>query len=68
MKNINLKKFIAATLVLLPLLIIFDIVYDKLFKELDFNETFAMKNLFFKIAAALVGAYFYASSKKNKEE
>jgi hypothetical protein len=67
MKNINFKKFIIATIVLLPLLIVVDILYDKLFKELNFKETFAMKNLFFKIAASLVGAYFFASSKKEKE-
>jgi hypothetical protein len=66
MKYFNIKKFILATLVLLPLLLLVDILYDKIFKTLDFHETFAMKNLFFKIAAALVGAYFYATYKNEK--
>jgi hypothetical protein len=48
------------------LLLLVDILYDKIFKTLDFHETFAMKNLFFKIAAALVGAYFYATYKNEK--
>lgn len=66
MKNFNFKKFIVATLVLLPVLLVVDILYDTVFKTFDVKETFAMKNLFFKIAAALVGAYFYASY-KNEE-
>lgn len=66
MKNFNFKKFILATLVLLPVLLVVDVLYDTLFKTFDLKETFAMKNLFFKIAAALVGAYFYASY-KNEE-
>jgi len=68
MKNFNWRSFIKATLVLLPLLIIVDVLYDKIFKELVWKETFAMKNLFFKIAAALVGAYFFASAKKKDDE
>ena len=66
MKNFNFKKFILATLVLLPVLLVVDIIYDSIFKTFDLHETFAMKNLFFKIAASLVGAYFYASY-KNEE-
>ncbi len=67
MKNFNIKKFIAATLVLLPVLLIIDMAYDKLFKTLDFHETFALKNLVFKVLAAVVGAYFYATY-KNEED
>lgn len=66
MKNFNFRKFISATLVLLPVLLLVDMLYDKIFKTLNFQETFALKNLFFKIAAALVGAYFYATH-KNEE-
>lgn len=66
MKNFNMKKFITGFLILLPVLLIIDVVYDLLFKHLDFRETFAMKNLFFKIAAALVGAFFYTTY--NNEE
>lgn len=66
MKNFNFKKFIVATLFLLPVLLVVDVLYDTLFKTFDIKETLAMKNLFFKIAAALVGAYFYASY-KNEE-
>lgn len=61
MKKVNWKKFLKASVVLLPILLIADIIYDKLFKTLDFKETFALKNLFFKIAAALVGAYFFTT-------
>lgn len=68
MKNFNLKKFLIAVLVLLPLLLAIDIVYDKIFKTLDFNETFALKNLVFKVLAAIVGAYFYATYKNDEEE
>lgn len=68
MKNFNTKKFIIATITLLPILLVVDIVYDKLFKKLDFAETFAFKNLFFKIAAALVGAYFFTTYNNKEEE
>lgn len=67
MKNFNIKKFITATLVLLPILLGFDILWDKISGKLDFHETFAMKNLFFKALAALVGAYFYATYKNDEE-
>lgn len=65
MKNFNLKKFLKATIILLPILLLVDTVYDKLFKTLDFNETFAMKNIFFKVAAAIVGGYFFATFKEK---
>lgn len=68
MKNFNLKKFLKATIILLPILLLVDIVYDKLFKTLDFNETFAMKNVFFKVAAAIVGAYFFATYKGDDKQ
>lgn len=67
MENFNFKKFMAAILVLLPVLLVIDIVYDKVFKTLDFNETFALKNLVFKVLAAVVGAYFYATYKNEDE-
>lgn len=66
MKNFNFKKFILATLVLLPILLVVDVLYDTIFKTFDLKETFAMKNLFFKVLAALVGAYFYASYKNDE--
>lgn len=65
MKNFNWKKFIQATLVLLPILLAIDILYDLLFKQLVWADTFALKNLTFKILAALVGAYFYATYKNE---
>lgn len=67
MKNFNFKKFILATLVLLPILLVVDVLYDTIFKTFDLKETLAMKNLFFKILAALVGAYFYASYKNDEQ-
>jgi hypothetical protein len=68
MKNFNFKKFILATLVLLPILLFVDVLYDTIFKTFDLKETLAMKNLFFKVLAALVGAYFYASYKSESED
>lgn len=68
MKNFNLKKFILATVILLPILLAIDIVYDSVFKTFDIAETFALKNLFFKVLAALVGAYFYATYNTSEEK
>ncbi len=68
MKNFNVKKFLLATIVLLPVLLVVDVLYDTLFKTFDLKETFALKNLFFKVLAALVGAYFYATYKNENEE
>lgn len=65
MKNFNLKKFVKAVCILLPTLLLVDIVYDKLFKSLNLNETFALKNIFFKVAAAIVGGYFFATYKEE---
>jgi uncharacterized membrane protein len=67
MKNFNLKKFITATLVLLLVLLGFDMIWDKITGKFELNEIFAMKNLVFKILAALVGAYFYATYKTEEE-
>jgi hypothetical protein len=67
MKNFNWKKFIQGTLVLLPILLAVDILYDLIFKQLVWADTFALKNITFKVLAALVGAYFYATY-KNEEE
>ena len=67
MKNFNWKKFIQCTLVLLPVLLAVDILYDLIFKQLVWADTFALKNITFKVLAALVGAYFYATY-KNEEE
>ncbi len=47
MKNFNWKKFITATLIFIPIALVIDILYDKLFKIVDLKETFAMKNMFF---------------------
>lgn len=68
MKNFNFKKFAIATAILLPVLLGIDIVYDSVFKTLALAETFALKNLFFKILAALVGAYFYATYNTSEEK
>jgi uncharacterized membrane protein len=68
MKNFNFKKFFLATIVLLMVLLVFDIVYDRFIKDVSIAETFALKNLVFKILAALAGAYFYATYQSNDEE
>lgn len=48
-------------MVFIPGLLLIDIVYDSVFKELVWSKTFATDNLFFKILAAIAGAYFYAT-------
>ena len=68
MKNFDWKIFATALLVLLPILLAIDIAYDKIFKTLDFHETFALKNIVFKVLAAAVGAYFYATYKNEDGE
>lgn len=68
MKKFNLKKFTIATVILLPILLGIDIVYDILFKTFALAETFALKNLFFKVLSALVAAYFYATYNSNEDE
>ena len=60
-KKFNWKKFLKGFVLFLPLAVALDVVYDLIFKELIWKETFAMQNMFFKIAAALIGAYFYAT-------
>jgi hypothetical protein len=68
MNNFNWKKFIKATIFLIPIALVIDIAYDQLFKTLDFKETFSLKNLFFKVAAAIVGAYFFATYNEDQKE
>lgn len=67
MKNINWKKFIIAFIISIPLVLLLDILYDKIFKQLIWSEIFATDNLFFKIATAAVMAYFYATLSKNEK-
>jgi hypothetical protein len=64
--SINWKKLIIGAAILLPVFLGFDIVFDTIKGKLDWNEIWAMKNMFFKVAAALVGGYFYATYKNNK--
>ncbi len=68
MKNINWKKFILAIIISLPALLLLDIAYDKIFKELDFKETFALKNLTFKFLTAIVIGYFYSTLSNTPKE
>jgi len=59
--NIEWKKFFAATAVILLLLLIADVVYDKLWHTLVWKAIFTAENLLIKTATACIGAYFYAS-------
>ncbi|MFY7900358.1 MAG: hypothetical protein ACOVNY_09250 [Chitinophagaceae bacterium] len=65
-EKINWSKFVKGFLILLPILLLFDIVFDIIKGKIVWEEIWAMKNLFFKLLAALVGAYFY-STFNNKQ-
>jgi hypothetical protein len=60
-QSINWKKLATWFIILLPILLLIDIGFDAIKSKLIWNEIWAMKNLFFKIAAALVGAYFIST-------
>lgn len=69
MKNkIEWKKFIVSSIIIFAVFILIaDILIDKVFnpKEFDWNKIFGIENLFWKILASLVGAYFYSTSGKR---
>lgn len=67
MKNFDWKKFIEAVLVLFPVLLVIDVLYDIILKQLVWADTFALKNITFKILAAVVGAYFFVTYKNEGE-
>lgn len=68
-QSINWKKLATWFVILLPILLLIDIGFDAIKGKLIWAEIWAMKNLFFKVAAALVGAYFISTfnSISNKE-
>lgn len=70
MKNkINWKKFILSSIIIfIVFILIADVLADKIFspKEFDWNKIFGAENLFWKILASFVGAYFYSSYEKQK--
>jgi|GEM_PF-1505146 len=69
--NINWKKFIISSIVIFIVFIfVADILMDKIFKpkEFDWNKIFGFENLFWKILAALVGAYFYSSDNQKEKK
>ncbi len=68
MKNINWKKFVLGFIVLLPFFLALDVLLDVIQKKLDWAEIWALKNMFFKVAAALVGAYYYSTYNKQEKE
>lgn len=68
MKNFNWKKFIIAFIISVPIVLLLDILYDKLFKQLIWSDIFAADNLFFKIATAVIIAYFYVVLNKNEKK
>jgi predicted membrane channel-forming protein YqfA (hemolysin III family) len=69
--NINWKKFIISSIVIFIVFIfVADILMDKIFKpkEFDWNKILGFENLFWKILAALVGAYFYSSDNQKEKK
>jgi cytochrome c oxidase subunit IV len=63
--SINWKKLVIWFAIILPLLLLLDIVTDALKGPIKWDEIWAMKNLFFKVAAALVGGYFISTFKNS---
>lgn len=68
LKNISWKKFFTSLIFLIPLILLMDIIYDIIFKQLIWKEVFAADNLFFKILTAVVIAYFYATIDKTEKK
>lgn len=60
-QSINWKKLITWFVILLPILLLIDIGFDATKGPIKWDEIGAMKNMFFKVAAALVGAYFIST-------
>lgn len=65
--KINWKKFFISLIVLIPLVLLMDVIYDIVFKTLIWKEVLAPDNLFFKILTAIVIAYFYATIDKKEK-
>ena len=62
MKNtFSWKRFWKAFIISLPIILIIDIIYDLLFKDFSWKELFSPENLVFKILAAIVGSFFFAT-------
>lgn len=68
MLKINWKKFFTSLIFLIPFILLMDVFYDIIFKQLIWKDVFAPDNLFFKILAAIVGAYFYATIEKIEKK
>ncbi len=67
-EKINWKKFILFFVILLPVLLLVDVISDAISGPIKWDEIWAMKNLFFKLLAALVGAYFASTFNNDKKE
>lgn len=67
-QKIKWKKFLLYAILLLPVFLLFDIITDALKGPIKWDEIWAMKNMFFKVAAAIVGGYFASTFNDAKEE
>ena len=65
---INWQKLVLWFAIILPLLLLLDIVTDAFKGPVKWNEIWAIKNLFYKIAAALVGSYFISTFNNTPKE
>ena len=66
-QKLRWKRFIVFSLALLPVFLLFDVVADLTKGRVQWDEIWAMKNMFFKVLAALVGGYF-ASTFKDADD
>ncbi|WP_298300281.1 hypothetical protein [Hydrotalea sp.] len=58
--HFHFKKFLIATILIFPILLLLDAVYDILIQEWDTSTLFSTENIIFKAIAAVIGGYFYA--------
>lgn len=67
-QKLRWKRFIVFSLAILPVCLLFDVVSDlTTIGKVQWNEIWAMKNMFFKVLTALVGGYF-ASTFKDADD
>jgi len=63
------KFFIAMIVVFIAFIFIADVVVDAVSgKQLEWSKIFGFENLFWKILASIVGAFFYSSYQVEKKK
>ena len=66
MKQIPWKKWLIYSIIFLPVFLLFDVISDAIKGPIQWGEIWAMKNMFFKVAAAIVAGYFVSTFNTSK--